>query len=125
MRRKYSTRQIRLFLIGALTLIAGLAASVTVYLTAADDLGDVDGYVFVDGKAYASTLQDSKRYRHDLELFGGKAAVLADDFNRWLASLWHGKRLAILLAVLALGVALAFFRAALNQPPDRSGNGEG
>ena len=95
------------------------------YLTAADELGDVDGYVFVDGNAYATTLHDSKRYRHDLELFGGKAAVLADDFNRWLASLWHGKLLAFLLAVLALGVALAFFRAALNQPPERSGDRDG
>ena len=125
MHRKFSTRQLRLFLIGALILLAGLAASASVYLTAADDQGDVDGYVFADGNAYATMLHDSKRYRHDLELFGGKAAVLADDFNRWLASLWHGKRLSFLLAVLALGVALAFFRAALNQPPDRSGERDG
>ena len=122
MRGKYSTRQLRLFLAGAFILIAGLLGAAALYLTAGDDPGDVDGYEFVNGTAYAITLQDSKRYRHDLELFGGKAAVMADDFNRWLASLWHGKRLSVTLAVLSIGLALLFFRAARKHPDERSGD---
>jgi hypothetical protein len=106
------TRQICFYLIAACILFAGLAAAAVVYLSAADDRADAIGYEFVDGQAYVITAQDSKAYRHDLERFGGKAAIFADDLNRWFASLWTGKRLACLLAALSIGIALVCFRAA-------------
>lgn len=112
-------RQICFYLIGACILLAGLAASAVIYLNAGDDRGDAIGYEFSGGQTYVVTAQDSKAYRHDLERFGGKAAVFADDLNRWFASLWAGKRLACLLAALSVGVALVCFRVARSPAPDR------
>jgi len=120
MRGKNSTLQIRLYLIGAFILLTGLVGAALVYQAATDDGGNAVGYEIVGGNVYAITPGDSKSYRHDLELYGGKAAVLADDFNRWFGGLWHGRSLAYTLALLAIGVALACFLAAhhlSNQPP--------
>ena len=105
-------RRIRIFLIGVAILLVGLGASVFIYVTAPDERSDVLRYEMVDGEAYAVLAGDSKQYRHDLERFGGKAAVFADDFNRWLSGLWKGKKLALTLAVLTAVIALGFFRAA-------------
>ena len=105
-------RRIRIFLIGVAILLVGLGASVFIYVTAPDERSDVLRYEMVDGVAYAVLAGDSKQYRHDLERFGGKAAVFADDFNRWLSGLWKGKKLALTLAVLTAVIALGFFRAA-------------
>ncbi len=112
-------RQIRLYLIGVCILLVGLIGSALIYLNAGDDQADAIGYEFVGGQAYAITTQDSKAYRHDLERFGGKAAVFADDLNRWFASLWAGKRLAFLVAALSVGAALVCFRVACSPTPDR------
>ena len=47
----------------------------------------------------------SKKYVHDLELYGGKINVLAVELHQWLASLWRGKALAYTVAVLTLMLA--------------------
>ncbi len=107
-----------------LVLVLGLTVSVWVFLTGTDERSDVIGYEMVDGKAYPITTSDSKRYRHDLERFGGKSAVFADDLARWFTSLWHGKRLALTLAVLTVGIAFACFRAAERMPDDPGGEGK-
>ncbi|WP_301101126.1 hypothetical protein [Propionivibrio sp.] len=109
---KNSTRQIRLYLLGACILFAGLLGAVAIYVTASDDNSNAIAYEIVNGEAYAIMAYESKSYRHDLERFGGKAAVMADDFNRWFSGLWMGKRLAYTLAVLATGIALGCFVAA-------------
>ena len=36
--------------------------------------------------------------------------VLFDEFNRWFASLWHGRTLAYTIAVLAIAIAVACIR---------------
>ncbi|MFN2645143.1 MAG: hypothetical protein ABR570_09140 [Burkholderiales bacterium] len=51
-------------------------------------------YVIVGDTAYAVEPTTSKTYVRQLERFGGKAAVLFDDFNRWFASLWQAGRAA-------------------------------
>jgi hypothetical protein len=102
----------RLRQIGALILVAGLVLAALIFLAADDEQRDVLGYEFAGGTSYAVPASDSKMYRHELERFGGKAAVFADDLNRWFASLWHGRRLALLVALVALVLAAAFFRAA-------------
>ena len=108
------TRSIRLYLIGIAILIAGLVAAVVIDQTASDERSDVIRYEVIDGVAYPVLASESKSYRSDLERFGGKAAVFADDFNRWFAGLWMGKRLAYTVGVLSIGIALMFFRAAHN-----------
>ena len=117
MPEKNARRQSRFNLIGTLVLVIGLAASAWIFVTAGDDASDVIGYQIVDGKSYPVTTADSKIYRHDLERFGGKAAIFADDLTRWLSSLWHGRRLALILAVLTIAVSFACFRAAERTSP--------
>jgi hypothetical protein len=106
------TRQICLYLIGACILLAGLAGAAAIYVNASDDGADTIAYEFVGGQSYVVTAQDSKAYRHDLERFGGKAAVFADDLNRWFAGLCTGKPLACIVAAFSIVLALVCFRAA-------------
>ena len=117
MHERNAARQSRFNLIGTLVLVIGLAASAWIFFTAGEDASDVIGYEIVDGRSYPVTTGDSKIYRHDLERFGGKAAVFADDLTRWLSSLWHGRRLALILAVLTIAVSFVCFRAAERIPP--------
>ena len=118
MRRKFISRRNGYYLGALFVLLVGLAAACLIYVQAGDDTGDITGYEFINGESYAITLHDSKRYRHDLEMFGGKAAVFADDLNRWFSSLWHGRPLAVMLALLSVGVALILLRAARRHPPE-------
>ncbi len=109
MHMKRSSLQIRLYLVGAFILLAGLAAAAMVYLSAEDDMGDNVDYELVNGTVYPTQPRDSKRYVHDLELYGGKAALVVDDIDRWISGLWHGRRLAYTLGILAIGLGLGCF----------------
>lgn len=98
-----------------LILFVGLSVSAWLFLTAEGDTSDVIGYVVVDGQSYPVTTRDSKRYRHDLERFGGSMAVFADDLNRWFRSLLEGRRLAIVISLSSAGAAYSCFRASRKQ----------
>jgi hypothetical protein len=52
-------------------------------------------------------------------MYGGKAAVFFDDFNRWFADLWHGKALAKVVAALSVFVSLGIYLFANSLAPDR------
>ena len=90
---KLETADLResLILIGAIIILVGLGSSILIYRSAGDDSNGVLGYEIIDGSAYPISPEDSRMYRRDLELYGGKAAVVVDDFSRWFAGLWHGK----------------------------------
>jgi hypothetical protein len=94
---------------GVAILLVGLASAALVYVLAPDD----------SGAGAAGGVASGKMYQHTLELMGGKAAVDADRFDQWFASLWQGRTLAYTLAVLALAIALACFWVAylLSTPP--------
>ncbi len=113
--RCVSTRRKRLNRLGVLILLAGLLAAALIYATAADE-DDALAYEIVDGVAYPVLASESKAYRHDLERFGGKSALFADDLRRWLASLVHGKRLAVSVGVFAGLAAFACFTTARRPP---------
>jgi len=89
-------------------LALGFAAAVVIYLTAQPPPGNALGYDPLD----------TKRYLHDLEVYGGKANVLAAQFTDWFAGLWQGKRLAFTVAVLAVFAAFAFKFFATPLPPE-------
>ena len=93
-------------------LVLGFAAAVVIYLTAQPPPGNPLGYDPLD----------TKRYLHDMEVYGGKANVLAAEFRDWFDSLWHGKQLAFTVAVLAVIAAGAykFFATQLPLDPDAS-----
>ena len=88
-------------------LAAGLTGSVLIYRSAAAD--EEQGYEVIGGFIYPAGGASSKKYVHDLQLYGGKAAVLADDFMRWFQGLWQGTSLAYTVAVLSLAVSFILF----------------
>lgn len=51
---------------------------------------------------------ESKKYLHDLEVYGGKANVLAAQFRDWFAGLWSGTNLAWTIAALTILTALVY-----------------
>jgi hypothetical protein len=116
MRWKIKNLHAFLNLISAIILVAGLGSAIYIYQTAEDDLSGVLGYEIIGGSVYPVMPQDSKMYRHDLELYGGKAAVLADEFSRWIAGLWHGKSLAYTIVCITLIISFGFFFAANHMP---------
>jgi hypothetical protein len=114
---KTTNLQTRLYLISAIILLVGLSSSIWLYLTA-ENSKNVFGYEIAGGNAYLITPENSKKYIHDLNLYGGKAAVLADEFNRWFVGLWHGKSLAFTVAFITIFIALGFFFVARTSPSD-------
>jgi hypothetical protein len=101
--------QKRLRITGSLILLVGLVSSTAIYIIAEQSASNAVGYDFINGQAYAISPGSSKRYVHDLEVYGGKAAVLADEFNRWFSGLWQGTTLAYTIAFLSMFTALGFF----------------
>ena len=99
--------------IAAYVLAVGLSASAVVFaLAPAAPEGDEAG-------VSVASIGNSKRYQLELERIGGKAAVMAVEFEDWFDSLWHGRRLAGTVAVLAaLGSWLCFIAARFPPPDD-------
>ncbi len=74
--------------------------------------------------------EDSKKYLRQMEEYGGTANVLASEAREWFEGLWHGRRLAMTIACLALLAAGVSFIALTPLPgssvkdhpgPDRRG----
>lgn len=78
-------------------LLVGFASAILIYFANAAP-GNMSGY----------ELEDSKQYLRNMELYGGKANVLAAEFRIWFSGLWHGRSLAFTVAVLAVLLALAY-----------------
>jgi hypothetical protein len=81
----------RLKLLTRTILAVGFGAAIVVYVTAGARPEDP-----------LSDQRNSKKYLHDLEVYGGKANVLAAEFREWFAGLWYGKNLAVTIAVLTV-----------------------
>ena len=107
--------QARLRLIGWSILAVGWVAAALVAVTASGD---------------DATLSDTKRYEYQMEVIGGKSNLLATEIRDFIGSLWHGRRLAALLAFasLACAVGCLFLAQRLNYSPalrDRPKDGPG
>ena len=89
-------------LIGAIIMVVGLGSAIWIYQSAGDYSDGVLGYEIISGIAYPIAPEDSKVYRRDLEHYGGKAAIVVDDFSRWFIRLWHGKTLAFTVAFISI-----------------------
>ena len=103
-------------LISVIILLVGLGSAIYIYQTDEDYSSGVLGYEIIGGSSYPIMAQNSKMYRHDLELYGGKAAVLEDEFSRWIVGLWHGKTLAYTITFITLVTSFGFFFAANHLP---------
>jgi hypothetical protein len=100
-----------LYLAASLILLAGFAGAALIYEGTIDDRGPALEKPAPSVSAYAVPPLDSKQYRSDLQNLGGDAAFATDRLHWWLADLWHGRRLAYVLAVLAAAGALACWLA--------------
>jgi hypothetical protein len=97
-------------------LVAGLGSAILIYQTAQNYSGGVLGYEEGGGSVYPVMPEDSKKYLRDLQLYGGKANVLMDEFRRWFVGLWHGKSLAFTIACISIFVSFGVFYAANHLP---------
>ena len=83
-------------------LVVGFGTAIAVYVAAGARPENPLGYEPLD----------TKKYLHDLELYGGTANVLAAEFREWFVGLWYGRNLAFTIAVitvlLVFAVRLAF-----------------
>jgi len=61
-------------------------------------------------------LEGSKKYLHDLELYGGKVNVLAAEFTNWFYGLWHGKSLAFTTGCITIVISFLLFFIAYHSP---------
>jgi hypothetical protein len=102
-----SNKHVRLNFISALILLIGLGSAVAIYLTVQGEPDSVLGYDIIDGKMYPSV--PSKMYDHNMELYGGKGLILANDFLRWFDGLWQGKSLAVTIACISIIIAGVIF----------------
>ena len=118
MKWKAVDRGTGLNLLGIMILLMGLVIAALIYRTAKNDSRDVLGYEQGSESVYPLKPEDSRKYLRDLELYGGKANVLADEFRRWFVGLWHGKSLAFTVGCITILIALSIFYAA-NHVPSR------
>jgi hypothetical protein len=98
--------------IAAGVLCIGLAIAVVIYVRAP-----------VPADAGEEWSAKSKQYLRQMELYGGKANVLASEAREWFDGLWHGRRLALTVAFLSIvsaGLTLLVLTP-LPPPDDRGG----
>jgi len=118
MKWKIADRHKWLNLIGAMILLIGLGSAILIYRTAQNNSNSVLGYEEGDGSIYPVRPEDSKKYLWDMELYGGKANVLTDEFRRWFIGLWHGESLAFTVAGITIFISFGVFYAANHLPSD-------
>ncbi len=113
-------------LISGIILVVGLGGAAWLYHRAGNGVYGAYGYEVGDGTIYPIMPEDSKRYRHNLELYGGKLNVIMDDFRRWFEGLWHGKSLAVIIGCATIIVSFGFYYAAnhLQERLEAGGPGE-
>lgn len=97
----------RLKRIVALILIVGFGTATAIYVAATPGTAGPTGY----------DPEESKRDLRDIEVYGGKANLLASEFRHWFMSLWRGRNLAFTVAALTVALALAVLFFGIPLPP--------
>jgi hypothetical protein len=113
---KILNRRACLNLLGALILVLGLGSAGMVYHGGGNSADDILGYEESGGTNYPLRPEDSKDYLRNMELYGGKANVLADKLRRLFLGLWQGKSLAIIIGSVSLITSWGFFHEANAAP---------
>ncbi len=133
MKKKIEDVRTLLNRIGGIILLIGLSGAILIYHTAGNSSVGVLGYEEAGGSVYPIMPEDSKVYLRNMEIYGGKAEVLADELRRGFDGLWHGKPLAFTVAAISVlaSVALFYFANCLLYDPEsdaddeRGGDGTG
>lgn len=106
--------QARARIVSAAILAVGLTGAAAIYLVNAAPVDVTE-----------QELENTKKYLRAMETYGGKANVLASELRHWFDGLWHGRTLALTVAVLTVLVTLAYRLAVLPLPPDDDGHDPG
>ena len=93
----------RLRIVAGAILIVGFATAIGIYVSAPSSPDDMVAY----------EIEHSKQYRRALEIYGGKANVVAVEITQWFESLWHGTRLAYTVACATVMVASVLWLGAV------------
>jgi hypothetical protein len=96
--------------LGIIVLAAGLAIAYLVKTQAFE--GDAAHYHIVGDQVYTSQSADTKEDADVLRKYGGNAAIIAAAYKRKLHNLLREENLGYLLAIAAVILAAACFRAA-------------
>jgi hypothetical protein len=88
-------------------LVVGFGSALLIYATATPTPANPLGY----------EPESSKQYLRDMELYGGKANLLASELRQWFDSLWQGRRLAITIVFLTFVLLLLYLVASTPLPP--------
>ena len=89
---------IRCRIVTTAILLAGFGGAAILYLTAREAPADP-----------FAEFEKSKKFAYELERMGGKAALVANDFNKWFAGLWQGESLAYTIAVITIVIAAGYY----------------
>jgi hypothetical protein len=106
----------RVRLVSRVILVAGLVSGIAIWFGNADLPG-----------AAGVELEETKQSLREMEVYGGKANVLATEFRHWFSGLWHGRSLGVTVVVLSVLAALVFRFLAAPLPPgaDRGAGRDG
>lgn len=109
------TARRRLNILGIVVLVVGLVCAAFIYRAAGlqeEESRNAIGYEEGGQEAYPVLPEDSKSYQRSMELYGGKANLLADELRRRIDGLWHGTSLAYTVGLIAVLLAGALFGTA-------------
>ena len=105
-------------LLSAIILVVGLISALVIYQRAGNAPYGALGYENEGGVFYPVMPEDSKQYQREMELYGGKANVLAESLRLWVDGLFQGKSLALIIAGASIIISFGFFYAAGKYSPD-------
>ena len=88
----------RCYLVTVAIVAAGFSGALAIYLTAAEAASDP-----------FAEFEKSKKFAYELERMGGKAALVANDLNKWFGGLWQGETLAYTVAAGTIFIAAGYY----------------
>ena len=88
----------RCYLVTVAIVTAGFSGAFAIYLTAAEAASDP-----------LAEFEKSKKFAYELERMGGKAALVANDLNKWFGGLWQGETLAYTVAAGTIFIAAGYY----------------
>jgi len=126
---EFTKKQMRLYIVAAVIMLAGLGNAVSIYLAAENDSVDALNFGVENRNTEVVKPENTKIYSRNLELYGGEVNVLVDDLKNWILGLLQGKSLAYTIAcitvIISVGVLIVADYLPHDQEPDTKGKNNG
>jgi len=126
---EFTKKQMRLYIVAAVIMLAGLGNAVSIYLAAENDSVDALNFGVENRNTEVVKPENTKIYSRNLELYGGEVNVLVDDLKNWILGLLQGKSLAYTIAcitvIISVGVLIVADYLPHDQEPDTQGKNNG